>query len=411
MGWRGRAALGVLGILLGLMLAEGIVRLTHPIPDGDLLPLRYDLGRLRRLGDNSTFIRFDQGLGWTSTPAIKRTSGGITYQHNRAGIRANRDYAPSPPPGVRRIEAFGDSYTYCQDVNGPDCWTSMLEERWPGTEVLNFGVVGYGLDQAWLRFQAEGPAFQPCAVLLGYMIENINRVLVRFRPYYTPDTGIVLSKPRFLLAERPTTVDGVQDGPWTLDGLRLLPNPVTDPRQLTDARWVEQTLGPEDGWFFPGLFVPSPLDVLEAARVVRSAAFRLQHDRLLRETPTVGYSDGREAYLIVQRVLAGFARQVRAQGATPVVLLLSPEDDLNRALRGEPPVYAPLADWLNQQGIPTLDLTDDLVDEARRSGLGAVMGDRTHYRPLGNRVVADALARRLPPLVTDTCDNRQRSPR
>lgn len=382
------------------------MRLTRPIPDGDLLPLRYDLGRLRRLGDGSTFIRYDQALGWTSTPNVKRTSEGITYQHNRAGGRATHEYALTPPPGVRRIEAFGDSYTYCQDVNGPDCWTSMLEERWPGTEVLNLGVVGYGPDQAWLRFQAEGPQLQPCAVLFGYMIENINRVLVRFRPYYTPDTGIVLSKPRFLLAERPTMVDGAQDGPWTPDGLRLLPNPVSDPRQLTDARWVEQTLGPEDGWFFPGLFIPGSLDIFEAERVARSAAFRLQHDRLLRETPTIGYHDGRDAYLIVQRVLVGFARQVRAIGATPVVLLLSPEDDLNRALRGEPPVYQPLAEWLDRQGIPTLDPTDELVAEARRSGVAAVMGDRTHYRPLGNSIVADVLARRLPPLVTASCDNR-----
>ena len=45
-----------------------------------------------------------------------------------------------------------------------------------------------------------------------------------------------------------------------------------------------------------GEYVPSPLDVLESERVARSALFRLQHDRLLRETPTIGYGDGRERW-------------------------------------------------------------------------------------------------------------------
>ena len=79
---------------------------------------------------------------------------------------------------------------------------------------------------------------------------------------------------------------------------------------------------------------------------------------------------------------------------------------LARALAGEPPAYAPLADWLDQQGVATIDPTDALVAAARQSGLGAVMGERSHYQPRGNRIVAETLADRLPPLVADTCGSR-----
>jgi hypothetical protein len=46
-------------------------------------------------------------------------------------------------------------------------------------------------------------------------------------------------------------------------------------------------------------------------------------------------------------------------------------------------------------------VTDALTEEARRSGVPAVV--RYHYRPLGNEVVARTLADRLPGLIGQTC--------
>jgi hypothetical protein len=56
---------------------------------------------------------------------------------------------------------------------------------------------------------------------------------------------------------------------------------------------------------------------------------------------------------------------------------------------------------LAQRGIPTIDLTDALGEEARRSELNDVIG--AHYLPLGNAVVAHALAEQLPRLTAETC--------
>ena len=52
-------------------------------------------------------------------------------------------------------------------------------------------------------------------------MENVNRVVNRYRPFYSPRSGVALSKPRFVL-----------EG----DGLRLLPNPVSGPGQLDDEQ-------------------------------------------------------------------------------------------------------------------------------------------------------------------------------
>jgi hypothetical protein len=93
-------------------------------------------------------LSFEPDLGWVPTPSVVREAKSVRYRHNAAGLRADREYAQRPPSGARRYAAYGDSFTYCADVELDDCWTHDLEEALPGTEVLNFGVGGYAPDQA-----------------------------------------------------------------------------------------------------------------------------------------------------------------------------------------------------------------------------------------------------------------------
>lgn len=380
-----------LGLALGLVLAELGLRLALPIPSEYLLPLPYKWEELRRIAADETYIRFDAALGWVPTPASTHEGGGIIYRTNRAGLRADREYAPEPQPGLRRLAAFGDSFTYCEEVELADCWTSQLERAWPGTEVLDFGVPGYGPDQAWLHYQRDGPAYHPCAVLIGYLIENINRVVNRFRPFYEPAGGLLLSKPRFLL-----------DGP----GLALLPNPASSPEQLADPLWVEQTLGPNDSWYFPGVFVANPLDTFQLVRLARTAAYRrrpedLEYTRDWANEIAQAYRGQGEAFQVAGRVLVEFARRVRQDGATPVVVVFGSEIEIRALRSGAGKAYAPLLDWLEREGIPTVDVTDNLAQQVGRNNLGSIV--RGHYRPLGDKIVGLTLAYRLPGLVQPTC--------
>ena len=84
--------------------------------------------------------------------------------------------------------------------------------------MLNFGIQASAPDQGWLRYQRDGKPYRSCAVLVGFQVENVNRVVNRYRPFYSPRSGVAFSKPRFVL-----------EG----DGLRLLPNPVSGPGSST----------------------------------------------------------------------------------------------------------------------------------------------------------------------------------
>ncbi len=346
-----RLTAALCGLLASLLLAELGLRLVIPAlsPSGriaqtvgravELLPLTYDQGAIDRIALGQAYITFDPDLGWVSTPGVDRIGIGnqgreVHYRHNRAGQRADRDYAPTPSLGVRRIAAYGDSFTYCETVDMSDCWTRQLEDLLPNSEALNFGVPAYGPDQAWLRYQRGGAAWHPCAVLIGYLTENVNRAINRFRPFYypAPDT-FPLAKPRYI-------IEG--------NHLELLTSPARRPDDLKDPAWVEANLGPHDFWYFPGMFAIQPLDWLDVARLLRTAHYRFEdaaaHRQAGQWTPSWArqiYRPGTEGFDVTARVLVDFADRAaagwraqaprRAAGAAPPAAY--PDDRPDRLAR------------------------------------------------------------------------------
>ena len=379
----------LLGLLVPLVLAEIGLRLAGSGVAAPRLPLSYKQFPVDQLPRGQGPLAFSPELGWITAPDASASVFDVRYRHNKAGLRAEREYAPSPPVGVRRLTAYGESFTYCWSVRLADCWTQQLEQLLPNSEVLNFGVIAYGPDQAWLRYQRGGAGWQPCGVLIGYMVENINRVVNRFRPFYGPTDGIALSKPRYLPRD---------------DGLELLPNPARQVADLRDPLWVETNLGPHDAWYFPGVFVANPFDALELVSLGRTAAYHAS--RREREEWSIGwaqraYRPGGEAFETAGRVLVGFAEQVRADGATPVVVVFPTRDEIAAGRDGHPKPHAPLLERLEQRGVAVVDLTDALAAEARQVSPGELIAE--HLRPRGNRVAAEALATRLADLMAPTC--------
>jgi len=388
---RWRVALSVLlsTLLLGLVGAEAGLRLFEPIPPTELLPLpqqQHD----QPPGDAapSGYLRFDPYLGWSVAPSARSVDDGVVYASGAGGFRADREYASETPGGVARVAAFGDSFVHCDEVSYADCWTRRLEDAWPGSEILNFGVPGSAPDQGLLRYQRDGEPYHPCAVVIGFMVENVNRVVNRYRPFYAPGSGIALSKPRFVL-----------DG----SGLRLLPNPVTSPVMLNDPRWVEDHLGPDDFWYYRGMFAPEPLDALMLFRLAQTAMFREERREIKEAGNARAYSADDERFQVSARLLVEFAGVVRANGASPVVVVFGQKDEVVAARHRDPKTYQPLLDFLAMEGIPEVDVTDALGREANRVGVDSLFSRGGHYSPRGNAAVATDLARRIPGLVASTC--------
>jgi hypothetical protein len=101
---------------------------------------------LRQFLDHQGVARdvLDPDLGWRYRSGFRSPTDRINSQ----GLRALREYSSRPAPGIFRVAAFGDSYVYGTEVPDGECWAARIEELDPGIEVLNYGVGGYGVDQA-----------------------------------------------------------------------------------------------------------------------------------------------------------------------------------------------------------------------------------------------------------------------
>jgi len=84
----------------------------------------------------------------------------------------------SPRPGTvfadrsadYRIALIGDSFTFSDEASYEESWSYKLERKLrPQVQVLNFGVSGYGIDQAYLRYKRDVRPWHPDIVVLGYI--------------------------------------------------------------------------------------------------------------------------------------------------------------------------------------------------------------------------------------------------
>jgi hypothetical protein len=331
---------------------------------------KHRVGIEGHLAQRRSYMVPDAELGWVVAP--RRNKRG--YRSNRDAIRADREYAPTPPPGVLRLAAFGDSFTHASDVANPQTWEARLEALDPEIEMLNFGVPGYGPDQAFLRYQREGRRFHPHVVLIGFMSENVGRVVNTFRPFYFPNSGMAFGKPRFELAG---------------DGVRLVPNPLPSPeayrRVLADPEHELPRVGEHD-YYYQRRSKRSRLDFLPSVRL--AWVLRERFDQPIERDGV--YNTKSEAFEVSLRVVEAFYGQVLADGSVPVVVVFPQRRDLRARSEGEPPVYAPLAAAFRQRGLLTLDLMGafDRYDSQHT----LVKKKFIHYPPEGNEWVARYIA-------------------
>lgn len=128
----------------------------------------------------------DPLLGWPAKRKREDSAGGIIPRKTPSFQTA----------GSECISTYGDSFTYGDEVGDTEAWANVLSEAL-GCRVANFGVGGYGTDQAYLRYNAN-PADRARVVMLGIFPDNVMRNVNRYR-YFLDGQTVFSLKPRFIL--------------------------------------------------------------------------------------------------------------------------------------------------------------------------------------------------------------------
>jgi len=304
---------------------------------------------------------FDSELGWTNTPYAPESKGVLCI--SSMGARGRREYASAIPVGVTRILTFGDSFTYCAEVSDTESWQHQLEARQPDWEVPNFGVGGYGQDQALLRMRRILPRIEGNIILMGINVENIARNVNRFRPLYHPRTAAAAAKPRFILAD---------------DELELLPSPYESRADLVSALDDGSLLAnirEHEYWFEPERLT---------SKLALARLFHGWQAYARRQPDVLWAASEEEPFRVTLALLEAFKDEALAAGASEAIVVISQrETDLSAAR-----FWQPLCDELDARKIEWIDLST-VLGPAYQKGEALFQGG--HLSGRGNELTAIAI--------------------
>ena len=162
---------------------------------------------------------YDSELGWIRKPNTtheEKGKEGITkWTINDYGGRNNLEFEKINS----KISTYGDSFTFCRQVDDDGTWQHWISKL-QNTNVKNFGVGNYGLDQTLLRLKREFPNNKTETVIIGVVPDTISRIVSIWKHYYEYGNTFGF-KPRFILKN---------------EILELLKNPIDDETKFLDYR-------------------------------------------------------------------------------------------------------------------------------------------------------------------------------
>jgi len=153
-----RLALSVASIVFTLGVCEVLVRLIVP-------------NRIASVGvEREFFCQFDPTLGWAPIPnrtaRHERDGFSVLVHQNALGLRAADSIQPNRQSKQKRILILGDSYVWGYGVEQWQMMTAPEVVQQSSTELINFGVSGYGTDQEYLLYSILGRKFDVDEVIL-----------------------------------------------------------------------------------------------------------------------------------------------------------------------------------------------------------------------------------------------------
>lgn len=333
-----------------------------------------NLGHLRSFRERpESYFAEDSLLGW-SVGVDRETLDGM-YRSSDDGIRTMRRGERLAERGVRRrVALFGDSYTFSMEVPFEESWAHYLTGMLPAdTQVLDFGVDGYGVDQTYLRFTREAPKWRPAIAVFTLIEDDLYRVVSLYpflRGWVYP-----FSRPRFVLQA---------------DSLALLNVPVFRADSIFARPSIDQL----------------PFIDMDVFYDPEQWKWRfVYHSYLVRLLVTAfpRWPLGRESTsdaVILQlssRIVERFVREARALGAQPVVAFLPSR---NYFVTHAAVLEGKLAPLLRERGIRLNDLTPCLSQHV--APLAMFLEGRVHYSAAGNAAVAACMEPLIAPLLAAT---------
>ena len=370
-------AMRLIMLLIVLGAIEGSATLICRLviaPHAPFLVFATDLEQVRRSWATEATVK-DQELVWPTDPTV--------LPRDHSGAKYNPDF---PDPKNACASAYGDSFVWGEDIPLADGWVEQLS-RLLGCRVANYGVSGYGTDQAYLRFRRT-PDDEAPLVMLGIFPENIVRNVNQYRGFLGWPQEPLGIKGRFILGE-----DGMPE--W-------VPRPRLGPDEFVAMHRTPEKYLPHD-YLLPDsrdgpvtMRFPYAWTLAHIMFMPRIRA-RLQGWPAWRDYYAADHPSGALAVTIA--IAEAFDREARQRGKRALVVMLpSASSFRGRARHGEFE-YAPLVAALRTAGVDVLDGGDAFLAALNGRSYCALFSQPTHceghYGHEGSAILAEVVAAEL----------------
>lgn len=334
---------------------------------------------------------FDAELGWSRKPNTSKNEQGkdgtTTYHINQYGQRLNSVHEKK----TILISTYGDSFTFGRQVNDDETYQSYLSEM-TESNVLNYGVGNYGIDQALLRLKREYPSNRSKIVILGSVPSTIVRILCVWK-HYNEFGNTLAFKPRFYVKNNKlilkeniiNTRDKYINYEDYLPEIKLYD-------QFYYSKFSDEILK------FPYLYgiIKNPIrhatllwNIVKewpSGRFDSSIAQIMDNNLLLRKSLFKDVA----ALELMSCLVDDYIGYARKQAFVPLLLWMPQKDDILSAQAGDR-YYQSFINEIKKK-IAIIDLTDRFISEPDLNGL---YSDDSHYgghlSKEGNKIVAQMI--------------------
>ena len=276
---------------------------------------------------------WDDEVGWPSPREA------TAPPRDRSGAKLNPDFLE---PGHACASAYGDSFVWGDDVGLNDGWIEQLS-RLVGCRVANYGVSGYGTDQALVRFRRLTSDEAPVA-MLGIFPENIIRNVNQYRPFFGFAIDPHWLKGRFVL-DGSGALTWIERPRIDLSGFIALNR---DPTRIVPREYFlpDTRDGPVTARF------PYTLSLARIAMMPRVWT-RLTGRPSWAEFYEADHPSG--AFRLTVAIAQAFAREARLRGRKPLIVMLPGASSFRAREKFGAFEYAPLVETLSARKIDVFD--------------------------------------------------------
>ncbi|MES2149511.1 MAG: GDSL-type esterase/lipase family protein [Pseudomonadota bacterium] len=309
-------------------------------------------------------------VGYRFIPNLKaripHEGGGYLVQVNATGFRSDRQFVAARVPGCRRVLIFGDSFTAGDAVPNHERYTDLLEASL-AAEVYNYGLSSTGTDQQYLAWREFAREVEHDVVVIAVFVENVRRVVARYRPHRD-------AHGRERLYAKPF---------YTLEHDRLQLHQVPPRAEPFDEH---ELTADEQGTVDTGGRFPL-LRKMVSAIGVKDAVQRITHYQPLPEYDT----PDSEGWRLMRAILAQWIRALNR----PVVLMPLPLPQHIDEVCDAAPYQARFAELAVEVSCILHDPLPDFLSYAKEQRRAFRWEKDIHFTPAGHR----ALARSLTPVL------------